>query len=379
MILQDVPKGQKGWSVIVKERIGKLYSLLEEESLDILIITLPKLVYYFTGFYTEPHERFMALVCPKDEEPFLFVPRLDYEKAVRASSISNILFHDDMENPYEVLKKQLQSGISRMGIQEDHLNVKRYQALMEATGAKHSVALEDKLARIRVVKSDSEVAAIKRAIQCIEEVLRSTLPLVKPGLTELDIVAEMEYRMKRLGAEGPSFDTMVLAGEKTGMPHGVPGTDPIREGELLLIDAGVFVDGYASDITRTFAVGDVGDNYKEIYNTVLQANLEMIQAVRPGASLASLDHAARNVIANKGFGETFITRAGHGFGLEIHEYPSIHGNNQDLIREGMVFTAEPGIYIPGMGGVRIEDNVRVTKDGVEVLTTFPKELTVIGV
>ncbi|WP_081756668.1 M24 family metallopeptidase [Gorillibacterium massiliense] len=363
----------------MKERLDKLNTLLKVEALDVAFITSPKLVYYFTGFYSDPHERFMALVCPRGEEPFLLVPVLDYEKAVRVSGVSRIYSHEDTDNPYEVLRGLLKGTYVRAGIQAEHLNVNRYHGLMEATGAKDFVGMDGKLADIRVIKSEDEVVAIKKAIVCIEDALRSTLSIVKPGITELDIVAELEYRMKKLGAEGPSFDTMVLAGEKTGLPHGIPGYELVREGELLLFDCGVFVDGYASDITRTFAVGEVNDKTKEIYNIVLQANEAMIQAVRPGVTLGSLDLAARQVIIDHGYGEYFNHRAGHGFGMEIHEYPSIHGKNQDLVREGMVFTAEPGIYISGLGGVRIEDNVRVTANGVEVLTTFSKELTVIGV
>ncbi|NQX71300.1 aminopeptidase P family protein [Paenibacillus alba] len=362
----------------MNQRKHKLNALIENEGLDIAFITLPKLIYYFTGFYSDPHERFMALVCVKGEEPFLFVPVLDHEKAARVSSVKAIFSHKDEENPYAVLKTHLGSHISKIGIQADHLNVKRYLALMEITGAEAAIDIEPMLNSIRRVKGEDEVAIIKRAIGCIEEVIRTTLPLIKPGVTELDIVAEMEYRMKRLGADGPSFDTMVLAGEKSGLPHGVPGNDRVREGELLLIDTGVFVDGYASDITRTFAVGEISAKHKDIYDAVLQANLRMIEAGRPGVAIGSLDTAAREVIANRGYGEYFITRAGHGLGLEIHEYPSIYGGNPDPLIEGMVYTAEPGIYISGLGGVRIEDNVLVTANGVEVLTSFPKELTVIG-
>ncbi|KIL41662.1 metallopeptidase [Gordoniibacillus kamchatkensis] len=360
-------------------RIDNLYSLLEQEALDAIVITLPKLIYYFTGFMTDPHERFLAFVCPKGGEPFLFVPALDREKAVQTSSVKAIYAHDDAQNAYEVLQRHLGSGMSRIGLQEEHLNVKRYRALLEATGAKQAIGLDGKLALMRVVKSDGEVAVIRRAIRCIEDVFRDTIALVKPGVTELELVAEMEYRMKRLGADSPSFETMVLTGRKSGLPHGVPGVEPIREGDLLLFDAGVFIDGYASDLTRTFAVGDIGDKCRDIYDAVLQANLAMIAAVRPGVPLGSLDLAARGVIEQRGYGPHFITRAGHGFGLEIHEYPSIHANNADPVREGMTFTAEPGIYMPEIGGVRIEDNVFVTRNGAEVLTTFPKELMVIGV
>ncbi|MDB4868433.1 MAG: dipeptidase [Cohnella sp.] len=364
---------------MANERIDKLSRLLDEtDGLDVIFVTLPKLIYYFTGFYTEPHERFLALVCAKGQPPFLVVPILDYEKAAGVSTVDSIYAHEDTDNPYQVVKGHLTSKIRCIGIQKDHLSVNRYEALMEATGAQQAVDVEPKLNQMRVIKSEPEIAAIRRAVACIEEVFHTAIGFVKPGVTEIDIVAEMEYRMKRLGADGPSFDTMVLSGEKTGMPHGVPGAKKIREGELVLFDAGVFVDGYASDLTRTFAVGDVSARTKEIYETVLQANRKMIDAVRPGATFGSLDDAARQVIESKGDGPYFITRAGHGFGLEIHEYPSIHGNNQDVMSAGMVFTAEPGIYIPGLGGVRIEDNVLVTPTGAEVLTTFPKEWMVIG-
>ncbi|MCZ8521996.1 MULTISPECIES: M24 family metallopeptidase [Paenibacillus] len=364
----------------MKERITKLYELLEGERLDAIIITHPKSVYYFTGFYTNPHERFLALVCPRGEEPILYVPALDEEKAVQSSSVTKIASHLDAENPYAKLSELLGGRqLARIGVQEDHLNVKSYRALMACTSAGEAYNLEGELAAMRVIKDAAEIAVVRRAIHCIEEVFRSAAAQVKPGMTEVELVAEMEYQMRRLGSEGPSFETMVLSGAKSGLPHGVSSSDPIREGHLLLLDAGVFVDGYASDLTRTFAVGEVGDEVRAVYDAVLQANLAMIAAARPGVSFGSLDRAARSTIEGRGYGEFFITRAGHGFGLEIHEYPSIHGGNEDVLKEGMLFTAEPGIYIPGFGGVRIEDNVVVTPDGAEVLTTFPKELTVIGV
>jgi Xaa-Pro dipeptidase len=162
------------------------------------------------------------------------------------------------------------------------------------------------------------------------------------------------------------------------MPHGATGTRKVGRGELLLLDLGVYASGYMSDITRTFAVGEISDSLKSVYDTVLQANLRGIEAVRPGVRMSDVDQAARRYIVDQGYGAYFTHRLGHGLGLEIHEYPSVHGRNPDLLREGMVMTIEPGIYLTGLGGVRIEDDIVVTSTGVEVLTTFPKELTVIG-
>lgn len=171
---------------------------------------------------------------------------------------------------------------------------------------------------------------------------------------------------------------MVLAGVKSALPHGTPDDTRIAEGELLLFDLGVYADGYASDITRTFAVGEVSEELCNIYASVLNANLLAIEAAREGVAFGSLDRIARESIEASGYGLYFNHRLGHGLGMDIHEYPSVHGRNEDLLRAGMVFTIEPGIYVPAVGGVRIEDDVLVTPDGVDVLTSYPKQLTIIG-
>lgn len=363
----------------MKTRIEKLYMYMEQEAIDVLLITLPKNVYYFTGFLTEPHERFMGLVLVRGEDPFLFLPLLDREKAQAVSSVTKIYSHSDSENAYDVLQHYLPSSISRLGLEKNHLTVKNYEALIESIPANQIIDIEELIRDMRLTKGPDEIATIKRAIWIMEESLRCTLPKITLGLTEMDIVAELEFQMKKLGAQGPSFSTIILAGERAGLPHGEPGKRKIKTGEVLLIDAGVFVDGYASDLTRTFAIGELNDGLKDIYDTVLQANLRAIEAVRPHASIASVDLAARAVIEKRGYGEYFINRVGHGIGLEIHEFPSIHSKASGELREGMVFTIEPGIYNPRVGGVRIEDDVLVTKDGVEVLTTFPKEILTIEV
>jgi len=237
--------------------------------------------------------------------------------------------------------------------------------------------VEEPLREMRLIKSAEEVARIRHAVRLVEQALSESLKKVKPGVTEMEIVAELEYQMKRLGADGPSFDTMVLAGEKSALPHGTPGSRQVREGDLLLFDLGVAADGYVSDITRTFAIGEISAQLREIYETVLAANEAAIAEVRPGVTLAHLDQTARRVIEEKGYGPYFMHRLGHGLGMDVHEYPSVHGQNQDVLRPGMVFTIEPGIYLPGVGGVRIEDDVLVTDSGCDVLTQFPKQLTVI--
>ena len=175
-----------------------------------------------------------------------------------------------------------------------------------------------------------------------------------------------------------SFDTMVLSGPKTASPHGKPGDRQIQKGDLVLFDLGVIYKGYCSDITRTVAFGEPSDKQKEVYETVRKAEQAAVDAVRPGIKAMDLDKIARDIITGAGYGEFFTHRLGHGLGISVHEFPSLTGNNEMALMEGMVFTIEPGIYDPNITGVRIEDDVVVTKDGVEVLTKYPKELVIVS-
>ncbi|KKX55914.1 aminopeptidase P family protein [Brevibacillus borstelensis] len=372
-----IPK-ERRLTRLYQERIQRILAYLQKQGIDAALITLPKHVYYLTGFLTEPHERFMGLVIPAAGEPSLIVPALDREAAAEASGIKQILTHTDTDNPYEVLKQALPSGLNKLGLEKSHMTLDRFEAMSALVSAGSYVDIEEPLREMRLIKTADEVARIKHAVKLVEDALDETVKKVKPGVTETELVAELEYQMKRLGAEGPSFASMVLAGEKSALPHGNPGDRDVREGELLLFDIGVSADGYVSDITRTFAVGDISDQLRDIYATVLAANEAAIAEVRPGVTFAHLDQTARGVIEAKGYGEYFMHRLGHGLGMDVHEYPSVHGQNQEELRPGMVFTIEPGVYVPGVGGVRIEDDVLVTEDGCEVLTRYPKELTVIG-
>jgi Xaa-Pro dipeptidase len=360
------------------DRIRQLQTYMDRHSLDAMLITSPKHVYYLTGFATNPHERLLALVLPRGEEARLLVPALDYEAAQAASSVASIHTHQDTDNAYEILGRLLPSGMAALGVEKDDLNVNRFEAVSAVASASSYVDIGLPLREMRAVKIPEEVERMKRAVRLVEDVLRAGVSLVKPGVTEIELVAELEYRMKKLGADGPSFDTMVLTGPKTALPHGSPDERKVAEGELILFDLGVYADGYASDITRTFAVGEVSDELRRIYDAVLQGNLRAIEAIRPGVSLGSIDRAARDTIAAAGYGPYFNHRLGHGLGMDVHEYPSIHGKNEDAAIEGMTFTVEPGVYVPGVGGVRIEDDVLVTASGVEVLTTFPKTFVSIG-
>lgn len=360
------------------ERIGKLIAKMEEEALDGILITDPRHVYYFSGFASNPHERFLGLALVRGEEPFLLVPELDREAAEAATQIK-IYTHQDTDDPYLLLKLHFPGNLRKLGIEKNVLTVSQLERLLAAVCPEEGVIdVHPWLSAMRMIKSEEEVDRIISSIQLVERVLKLGLRQVKAGVTELELVAELEYQMKKLGADGPSFSTLVLAGDNSALPHGKPGSRTVSEGGLLLFDLGVYANGYASDLTRTFAVGEINDTLAGIYDTVLQANRLAIKAVRHGAIMADVDAAARDYIEVSGYGPRFVHRLGHGLGLDVHEYPSIHGSNQDTLQAGMVITVEPGIYVPGTGGVRIEDDVLVTPEGARVLTSFPKELTVIG-
>ncbi|MFI2856393.1 M24 family metallopeptidase [Paenibacillus sp. JSM ZJ436] len=359
-------------------KLKDIISTMEQHGWDTVLLTDPKHIYYLTGYASDPHERFLGLVLQQSCEPFLLLPALDADVAAAASGGICILTHRDTDQPYDILKSRLQSPVGVLALEKSHMTLSRFEQLQETLSAHHYADIGPLLQDMRAVKSPHEISTMKEAVRIVEQVLTEGLRSVRPGVREMELVAELEYLMKKSGAQAPSFDTMVLTGSHTALPHGVPGMREIQEGDLLMFDLGVYYGGYASDITRTFAVGHLSAEARHIYDTVLAANLSAIAAVKPGVSYGSIDQAARSLIEQAGYGEAFLHRLGHGLGLDVHEAPFIHGLNNDLLQPGAVFTIEPGVYIPGIGGVRIEDDVWVTEQGVEILTTFPKELTVLG-
>lgn len=359
----------------MSERLDKLYQHMEDQQMDLLLITHPKNIFYVTGFHTEPHERFLGLLIPSEGEPILIVPELDLDTAAEKSSVTRIITHSDHQNPYDLLKQVLPSRIQKLGLEKEHLTMSRFEAISAVAEARLYEDVGGLLQKMRMIKTPDEIARIRRAIQIAETALGEGLKQVTTGVTERDIAAEIDYQRRKSGADGGGL--MVVSGEKSALPHGRTGDRKIQHGDLLLFDMGVIKDGYVSDISRTFAVGDIDDRRRDIYETVLAANLAAIAAVKPGERFGHLDATARSLIAQKGYGPYFTHRLGHGMGMINHEYPSIHGDNPDLLAPGMVFTIEPGIYVPDTGGVRIEDDVVVTETGVEVLTHFPKELRIL--
>lgn len=288
-----------------------------------------------------------------------------------------------LENRSAQLRKLMtECGVRTVGIEAGRLSVSDLHALQRElpdTQFDDSDALSQLIARLRMVKSPEEIESIRKSQRITDAAYAHILPFIKPGVTERELALEIEYFMKRQGASGPSFDLIVVSGEKTSLPHGVPGSRKIRPGEFVTMDTGAIFEGYCSDMTRTVAVGSVTPAMKHVYDTVLQAQLAAEDAIRAGAGCRAVDKAARDVIDNAGYKGCFGHSLGHSVGLEIHEFPVCSPRSPEnlVLEENELMTAEPGVYIAGGFGVRIEDLVVVRKDGCEILTQSPKELTIL--
>ena len=363
-------------------RIEKLISGVEDEKTELIVVTDPSNIYYMTGFYADPHERYMSLIIDREnKETFLFLPALDREVAAGTAKVDNIIPISDEEDPFSIIKNNIKKVVRTIGIEMNVVTVSHQNGLLASFPSVDFINIQPHINKLRTIKSREEINGLKEAVNIIEKVLDEGLKTIKEGMTEAELVAEFEYLMKKFGAAGPSFSTMVLAGEKAALPHGSPGDKKLQNGDFLLIDFGVITrDRYCSDITRTFIIGEATDKQKEIYDIVKASTQAGVDAVKAGVPLKEFDIAARNVIEKSGYGDYFNNRVGHGLGIEVHEAPSIHHLNEDPAEKGMLFTIEPGIYIPGYGGVRIEEEVYIDENGeAEVLTNYPRDLKIIEI
>jgi len=359
-------------------RKKQLQSYMEQQQLDGMLITSPTNVYYMTNFDSDPHERFMAYYIDANGEEHLFVPQLDLQAAEQASNVTSMIGIEDGVNPYTVLNNAVKQP-KRLGIEKGVMSVARYEQLIKVFNHPICIDIEEALLSMRMVKSEQEITKVQLAVDIVEKVVGHAAKHAAVGMTEQELVAEIEYQMRKLGADRPAFETMVLFGARSALPHGKSGDAKLQPGDFLLIDIGVQAGGYCSDITRTFVMGEPTAEQVRIYNTVLAANEAAIAASCAGITFAELDRIARTTIEEAGYGSLFTHRLGHGFGMEVHEQPSVSAGNDGKVKVGMLYTIEPGIYHPKLGGVRIEDDVYITEDGkARVLTSYPKQLIILG-
>lgn len=361
------------------ERVKRLEERLTTKQCELAFITSPIHIFYYTNFLSEPHERFFAYVYDQTKEKsYLFLPTLDYDKAKSLAKVDELIPVSDVENGYEKMKATLGRNFSSIAVEKETMTLAELDRLQAVFSNLNLLQIDNFIIEERMNKQATEIEQVKKAIDITEQGLEHIVQFVKPGMTEMEIKQELEFKLFSLGAEQMAFDTLVLSGKNSSLPHGTSGNNEVKEGDFLLFDFGVTVNGYNSDITRTFIVGEASEEQKVIYDTVKRANEDAILKVKVDVPLKEVDLAARNVIEKANYGKYFTHRVGHGLGLEVHELPSIHSENNELMRKGMLFTIEPGIYVPDLGGVRIEDNIFINESGkAEVLTTYPKQLITI--
>ncbi|HWO77603.1 MAG TPA: Xaa-Pro peptidase family protein [Bacillus sp. (in: firmicutes)] len=273
----------------------------------------------------------------------------------------------------ELVKKY---GIQKLGFEEQHVTFSEYKHL-QASVQCELVPVSNAVENLRLIKSDAEIKILKDAADIADAAFKYIIDVIKPGKTELEISNELEFFMRKCGATASSFDIIVASGSRSALPHGVASEKVIEKGDFVTLDYGALYKGYVSDLTRTVAVGEPSSELKEIYDIVLEAQLKAMDGIKAGITGKQADAIARDYISEKGYGEYFGHSLGHGIGLEVHEGPSLSFRSETVLKPGMVVTVEPGIYLPGKGGVRIEDDTIITENGNETLTHSTKDLLIL--
>ena len=346
-----------------------LQAQVRSARLSALLVTQPASWYYLTGFSGEAG----ALVISKQGTALItdgrFVAQARKETlGVRIVQQEGALF----ASVGTFLRSQRMAAV---GFDSSQVTVNQLQALRKMSGRRTRwVATSGQVERLRRRKDTVEIAQMRKAAALADEVVTQALKLLKPGVRELEIAAEIEYHMRQLGASGPAFETIVASGERSAYPHARPTAKRLRKNELVVLDLGAILAHYCSDITRTVVVGRASKRIREWHKGVQAAQAAAIGAVRAGATCGSVDAAARRVLADRGLERYFVHSTGHGLGLEVHEDPRVAKGQAHVLEPGNVITIEPGVYVPGVGGIRIEDDVAVHDGRTEVLTRAPRDL-----
>jgi len=354
-------------------KLDKLIESLPDE-LDGVLIESPENRRYFTGFPSSAG----ILIAAKAGSVFLTDSR--YIEAARGQiSCCEVLEQKKLEDQLPALAGKL--GCKNLAFETSRVTVARARKLVKMLG---DIRLADDdradkiIERLRMRKTEAEVEKIKAAQRITESAFAHILGFIKPGVSERDVALELDFFMLKNGAEALAFETIIASGVNSSKPHAVPSEKIIENGDFVTLDFGAAVDGYRSDMTRTVAVGDRSEKQREVYSVVLAAQKAALSTLKPGVTCKAADAAARDIIRDAGFGSFFGHGTGHGVGIEIHEEPTLSPNGAGELEPGNVVTAEPGIYLPGEFGVRIEDMVLITADGCENLTHSPKEMIVVS-
>jgi Xaa-Pro dipeptidase len=347
---------------------------MANRSLQALYITRPVSIAYLTGFEANPHERLMALAVRGDHAT-LIVPALEEQKATERASNADIVAWRDGEDAYALVSQAL-AGLTEIGVEKDHLSLLAAEVITSRTGVSEFIDVGPEIRGLRLIKSEDEIEKLQRAAAITDEAYDVVVSQMRAGQTEIDVALLIAAAIGNLGGT-LSFPTLIQSGPNSSLPHLEPSSRRLAAGDFVLLDFGAAFEGYRADTTRMAVVGEASARHREIHQLVLAGHDAAIEAVRAGATTGEVDAAARRVIEAGGYGNEFFHRVGHGLGLEAHEDPSLDPGSDTVLEAGMVFTVEPGIYIAGWGGVRIEDDVVVQDGGRRVLTQADRSLRVI--
>jgi Xaa-Pro aminopeptidase len=356
----------------MNQRLMILRQRLAEQDLDTILITQPENRRYLSGFTGSA-----GVLLISQDEAVLATDFRYYEQVEKQAPDFRLA---KIKDKFEPLLPELvhQLGAKRVGFESTHLTVDQHQEWQKVTEDFELVPTKELVEGIRAVKDGEELSRIKQAIALADEAFAHIVSFIEPGMTEKEVAWELEVFMRTRGAEKLAFDLIVGSGPNGAMPHATVSERVIRAGEPIVMDMGAAIDGYHSDLTRTICVGGPDQKFNEIYGIVLEAQVAAEQSLRPGMTGKEADNIARKVIEEAGYGENYGHGLGHGVGLAVHEKPGVGRLSEDVLQPGMVFTVEPGIYLPSWGGVRIEDIVVMREDGVEVLTQASKDVCTQG-
>lgn len=359
----------------MERRINQLQDLLKSEGISAFYVSNPYNIRYLSGFTGTS-----AKVLVSQEKAYIitdFRYREQAEKQCQGLEVVVAGGSASQDSPLNFIQRTLsQASCDQLAFEDEDVSVAAYMALDEALEVE-LVPFSGAIEVLRQFKDDEEISYIEKACDIAVETYDFMLNTVKAGMTEIELANAIDFHMRSLGASGVSFETIVASGLRSAMPHGVASHKVIEQGDLITVDYGCYYQGYCSDMTRTFALGDPGDKLKEIYAIVQEANRRVSELARPGLTGRELDAVARDYIRQAGYGEAFGHSLGHSFGLEIHEAPNASPSYDEELQVGQLITNEPGIYLEGIGGVRIEDDLLLTKTGNRILTPASRELIIL--
>lgn len=355
----------------MNKRVTALRAKLAEQGLPGMLVMQDANRVYLSGFTGSSG----VLLITADDAVLITDGRYT-EQAKGQAADFRVLTHTE---PMPAVAKQAadEAGVTKLAFEKDYFTVSLYESWKEKLAPVELVGVEGLVEGLRRIKDADEIQRMHKAQEITDEAFRRVLDFIRPGISERDVSLELEFTMKKLGADGLAFEIIAASGPRSALPHGQGTERVLQSGDLLTLDFGCEYQGYCSDMTRTVMVGEPDEKQREIYELVLEAQKAGVEAVRPGASGREVDRVCRDIIAAKGYGEAFSHGTGHGVGLMVHEGPGLSTRSEDVLAPGMVVTIEPGIYLPGWGGVRIEDMVLVTETGHEVFGKSPKDLIVL--